>query len=185
MWIKFQYDKGDEQCEQDWETTQGQVVGYLMDEFCKEHSFDFDKMRFLYSSGGATVVDLDPYSFPSQILVGGTVVKTDETLQVLAFDPKIPALDPKRLLRPGPALEIFGATKELWVDTEEAKKIKSMCYETMKKDRRCYDPLKEILKQQRLCAAADAKSNVIAYLKAAAREGDPAEKPTPSKKAKA
>ncbi len=178
MWIKFQYDKGNEQCEQDWETTAGQAVGYLMDAFCEEHSFDFDKLRFLYSSGGATVVDLDPYSFPSQILVGVTVVKTDETLTVLAFDPEIRALDPKkRLFRPDPKLPIWAP--------EERKKITSIRYETMMKDRRCYDPLKDILKQQRLCAEADAKSNVIAYLKAAARQEDPAEKPTPTKKAKA
>jgi hypothetical protein len=150
MPIIFKYDEGNELLStKGYEAKDEDALGWVMQEFCKDYSFNFDECKFFWWPEDEDVVELDEMLFPYQTkTAGGTVMKTDQIQTVYAFGPKIPALEPKRephmrhkefktrhakipALEPqrgpqrGPELEVLDyiGVKELWVD-EEAMRYK-------------------------------------------------------------
>jgi hypothetical protein len=127
---------------------------------------------------------------------GGMVMKMDQLQEVYAFDPKIPALEQKREPQPGPALEIFEyiGTKEMYMHENQAKIDRDIRHKEFKARhaiRAGPGKATTVTTGTPLFAGMGkelkpAETHAVEAAKAKARrQDDPAEKPTPTKKAKA
>jgi hypothetical protein len=136
MPIIFKYDEGSELLSAEgYEAKNEDALGWVMQEFCEDYSFNFEKCKFFWWPEDEDVVELDEMLFPYQTkTAGGTVMETDQIHTVYASGPKIPALEPKRGPQPGPALEIFEyiGTKEMYMHENQAKIDRDMRHKEFK-----------------------------------------------------